>query len=453
MVGGSVVFLGLCIIIAAFIVVSVRAFQVNPSLVKKVFRYMVIAGIGLAFSIAAVAIGWRLSDRNDSSFSRSFKSVSEIWGGEVTQGLPSFSTESFSEEQFIDKKSEQYGIRKKKVLSPAGFASHTADIGIKSNIRQKGLLKFAGYNLSFKAHYECANTDTARNTFYFYFPLPDNAGNISDLRVTLNGKEYTGDRDLSDGIDWSGSLSPGERISFDIAYSAQGSGSFRYGRVNSYNSDDDQSQKKKSANGKVEINSFNVVCKTDFRDVTVLDGTMAPGENNSDANGSVLSWKASKLVLDQDLGVKFGISANYGALFAKIFFYAPLVIFLFLAFLLIFTSAKGISLHPMHYIFLTAGFFVFYLLGSYVVSYMHVVPAILISLSVSTAVTWYYARAIGKGKTFEKITLLCCAVFQWFFSAAFFFPEHTGLLITVASIGALVVLMKLTVKTDWENKW
>lgn len=44
-------------------------------------------------------------------------------------------------------------------------------------------------------------------------------------------------------------------------------------------------------------------------------------------------------------------------------------------------------------------------------------------------------------------------IFQWFFSAAFFFPEHTGLLITIASILAFVGLLKATADVDWENKF
>jgi hypothetical protein len=121
--------------------------------------------------------------------------------------------------------------------------------------------------------------------------------------------------------------------------------------------------------------------------------------------------------------------------------------------MLIFTASRTIVLHPMHYTFITAGFFIFYLLGSYAVTYMHIFLAIILSLIISSVITWYYTHAIQKGRLLEKITVLCLAVFQWFFSAAFFFPEHTGMFITIASIAALVVLMKLTANTDWENKW
>ncbi len=43
---GGLVFLGLCIIVGAFIIVSVRVYQVRPDLVKKLLRYALIGGIG-----------------------------------------------------------------------------------------------------------------------------------------------------------------------------------------------------------------------------------------------------------------------------------------------------------------------------------------------------------------------------------------------------------------------
>ncbi|MFH0974549.1 MAG: hypothetical protein V1874_02060 [Spirochaetota bacterium] len=458
MTAGALVFLGICIITASFIIISIRAFQMNPALVKKIFKYMIIVAIAAGFSIASVAIGFRLSERNTSSLSKSFRSVSEIWGGEMVQGLPSFQTESIITEQYIVEKTGQYANRQKNVYNSFGFKSHRAEISIKSNIRQKGLLKFAGYNMKFKGIYECENTDSASNTFYFTFPLPENAGNISDMKVIFNGKDFKGDTDLADGVDWYGLLAPGQKISFEISYAAQGTGSFRYGKAravkyNDHQSADYQAQNVHKSVNKIEIGSFDTKLETDFKDITVLDGTMAPAENNSDSAGTVVKWRASKLILDQDIGLKFEISANYGVLFSKIFFYAPLTIFLFLAFLLIFTASKSIVLHPMHYIFIIAGFFVFYLLGSYAVTYMHIFAAIVLSLVISSVITWYYTRAIGKGRELEKIAGLCLAVFQWFFSAAFFFPEHTGMLITLASIAALIVLMKITASTDWENKW
>ncbi len=445
----ALIFLAVCIVAAAFIIVSVRAFQVNPALVKKIFRYMVIVAIAGGFSIASVAIGFRVSERNSSSVSKNFRSVAKIWGGEVVQPLPSFTTASYIKEQYLNDKTGQYGFRTRKIELQHGFRKHIVEIDIKSNIRKKGLLEFAGYNLSFKARYECVNTQKVQGNYTFSFTLPERAGSITDVSVKMNGSEYRGDKSFADGIDWTGSLGPGKAVIFEIDYRAQGTGSFRYGRHSNMNSNYATENTKIN---RIEVEDFTASLKTDFSEVDVLDGTMAPAEQVSDSSGNLLRWKASSIILDQDLGLNFVISSNYGEFFSRIFFYAPLVIFIFMAFIVIFASSKGIALHPVNHVFLLSGFFVFYLLGSYLASYMHIFGALILALSASTGISMYYARLTGKGRELVYITGVGMVIFQWFFSGAFFFPEHTGLLITVASIAALVFLMKMTAKTDWEGK-
>lgn len=212
MVEAALVFLGACIIAGAFILISVRAFQVNPDLVRKVFRYSVILVVGTGFSLAAVAIGFRLSERNKESFSKSSRAVAQIWGGRITQSLPSFTMDGKVSEQYLDDKSGEYKTRTKSVSDTVAFKKHDANFAIKSNIRKKGLLKFAGYNLIFTGTYSFENTGARSSAYQFHFPVPSEAGNIADIGVQMNGKAYTGDRNLADGVDWSGSLQPGEEI-------------------------------------------------------------------------------------------------------------------------------------------------------------------------------------------------------------------------------------------------
>ncbi|MCL1834216.1 MAG: hypothetical protein FWG49_06915, partial [Leptospirales bacterium] len=128
-------------------------------------------------------------------------------------------------------------------------------------------------------------------------------------------------------------------------------------------------------------------------------------------------------------------------------------LFLFVGLLLVFSVSKGINLHPMHYLFMITGFFIFYLLGSYLVSYMNIIVAILVSLAVSTGIILYYTYLINKGKDIIRVSSFGVLLFQWVFSTAFFIPEHTGFLITIASIVAFLFLIRSTASVDWENKW
>ena len=438
MTAAAIVFLALCGLMAAFIIISVRAFQINPMLVRKIFRYMVIGSIGLVFSVAAVAIGLRLQDRNTSSFSRNYKAVKEIWGGEVRQSSPSFFYESMQREQYTDEKTGEFRFRDRLVHVPAGFRNHDVNTDIRSNVRQKGLMKFAGYVLQFNGSFEVSNPLPRSQKFFFSFPLPSGAGNVTDISVALNGSAFKDDPNYANGIDWEGTLSPGEKRVFTVTYKCQGTGSFYYGGGEGQG---------------VEMDRFRVKLASDYRNTVIPDGAMAPSNSASDKTGSIITWESNKVIVNQSIGVRFDLLANYGELFSKIFFYSPLVIFLFLGFLVTFTVSRDIVLHPMHYLFISAGFFIFYILGSYLVSYIHIVPAVILSLAASSCITVYYSHIIGKSKELPRIVLLCLAVFQWFFSTAFFFPEHTGLLITLASICALVVLMRLTAATDWEKKW
>jgi 4-hydroxybenzoate polyprenyltransferase len=86
-------------------------------------------------------------------------------------------------------------------------------------------------------------------------------------------------------------------------------------------------------------------------------------------------------------------------------------------------------------------------------SYMSIIWGIFVSLLVSTGIMVYYSTLLKKGSYLPILVTITTLIFQWFFSAAFFFPEHTGLLITIASILAFVGLLKSTAEVDWENKF
>ncbi len=163
-------------------------------------------------------------------------------------------------------------------------------------------------------------------------------------------------------------------------------------------------------------------------------------------------WKGENLVTGQNIAMKFDIRATYGKIVSKLFFYAPLAIFLFLGFLTVMTAARRIQLHPMNHLFIVTGFFIFYLLGSYLISYLHIVAAVFASLAVSTGIMAYYCFLTGKDRVLLRIVLAGAGIFQWVFSTAFFFPEHTGFLITVASIVAFIGLMRATAGVDWEDR-
>ena len=205
--------------------------------------------------------------------------------------------------------------------------------------------------------------------------------------------------------------------------------------------------------GKKEIKKLSVTVWTDFSESNIPDRAMVPTESGGDSEALVYSWKAANVVTGQNIALKFGIAGNYWKTVSRLFYYSPIAIFLFLGLILLFSTAKGVALHPMHYLFIITGFFIFYLLCSYLVSYMPIIAAVLAALVVSTSIVVYYCYLIKKGPDIVRISLYGALLFQWIFSTAFFVPEHTGFIITIASILSFIFLMKTTALIDWENKW
>ncbi len=437
MTAAALIFLGFCLIAAAFILVSVKIFQVRPDVVKKIMKYSIIFVFTSIFSIIAVGIGFRIDSRHTRSYSDNLKSVQEIWGGDIVQLLPAF---TFTEKGYIERENKKTGEMEQvltDITKNMSIADQKVSVKIKSNIRQKGLLKYPGFILMFHGKYELKNISDKSEKMSFSFPLPQGTGNVTDIKVRLNDREYSGDSDFSNGMQWDGVLSKNESVVIEVSYAAQGTEKFSYAM----------------GSEKAEIKNLAVDILTDFTDIDIPNGAMVPTSSAGDNREAKYLWKASNLVTGQNISLRFNISGNYGEIVSKLFYYSPVALFLFIGFLVVFCTSKSISLHPMHYLFIITGFFIFYLLGSYLVSYMNIILAVVVSLAVSTGIILYYCVLIGKGKDLTRICFYGALLFQWIFSVAFFLPEHTGFLITLASIAAFVFLMRTTASVDWENKW
>lgn len=433
----ALLFFGLCLITAAAILVSVRLYQERPEFVLKVLKYGLIGAFFVAFSGASLAIGLRIDDRHASTYSRSLKAVQQIWGGTIRQVPPSFTYDDIATREYTNEKTGNIETRPVIVSRSVGIESQDVRVNIASNIRQKGLLKFAGYGLEFDGTYVIRNNGPRAQTFDFRFDIPENAGNITGIEILLEDRPYSGDTNLADGFQWRGKLAPRETKRFRIQYNAKGTDRFDY---------------LLGAN-QLALDRLNFELTTDFSEYRIPEDAMAPTAEGADDQTAKLSWSSENLVTGQNIALRFEIEGNYGKIASKLFYYAPLALLLFTGFLLIVNAAKGVRLHPMHFLFLMTGFFVFYLFGSYIISFVHILLGIGLALALSTGIMLYYAYLIRKGDEFLQSVAFGAAMFQWIFSIAFFFPAYTGLMITLAAIIALVALMRATAAIEWEDKW
>ncbi|MCB1145585.1 MAG: hypothetical protein KDK41_12300 [Leptospiraceae bacterium] len=434
----GLVFLGVCLVLSSVILVSIRTWQVRPELIRKIFRYLVLGGLYMVLSVGAIILGLRVDDRHRGSYEIGRKAVQEIWGGEIVQNSPSFTYNSQIEEEYIEEKTGASKTRIRTIAKDAGIQSQKISIDLKKNVRKKGLLQFAGYELNWKGEFTVTNTATNTRFMRFYIPLPSGAGNLTDLEIKLNGKEFTEDTNAADGLDWAGNLQPGQTLTFEWGYKAQGSGSFRYALA---------------GGDRIEIGKLDISLKTDYNDIVLPDNSMVPTSEAEDSQGTAMSWVSQKLITGQDIALKIRLEGNWGEIVPRLFFFTPLSLFLFFSLLLIGTLSADVRLHPMQWFLIGAGFFVFPLLSSYLFTYTPVLVAMAIGLVVSTGLMIWYGNMLSIRENLVKPLIISSVVFQWFFSVAFMFPEHTGLLLTVAVIASLAWLMQKSAKTNWEDKW
>ncbi len=120
--------------------------------------------------MVAVAIGLRIDSRHSESYSRSLKSVSEIWGGAVEQA-PRSSPTRLHHEQYEDKNSGQMQFRKRLISTDMGFESQKLAVKI-DPVSAPRPVEVPGYMLRFTGEYEIKNLHAARKRVYFRFALP-----------------------------------------------------------------------------------------------------------------------------------------------------------------------------------------------------------------------------------------------------------------------------------------
>ena len=142
-----------------------------------------------------------------------------------------------------------------------------------------------------------------------------------------------------------------------------------------------------------------------------------------------------------------------GPLAGKISFFAPVSLFFFFFLMLIITALRGIDLHPMNYFFLAAAFFAFHLLLAYLVDHVSVHTAFAIAAAVSIFLVVSYLRLVVGIRFATREAALAQFVYLVMFSYAFFLKGFTGLAITIGSVLTLFVVMQVTGRIRWAEKF
>jgi len=142
-----------------------------------------------------------------------------------------------------------------------------------------------------------------------------------------------------------------------------------------------------------------------------------------------------------------------GPLAGRIAYFAPVSLFFFFFLVFILTTLRGIDLHPMNYFFLACAFFAFHLLLAYLSDHVSIHAAFAISSAVSILLVVSYLRLVVDSRFALVDAGLAQFIYLVVFSYAFFFEGFTGLAVTIGAILTLFVVMQMTGRIHWAEKF
>ncbi len=128
-----------------------------------------------------------------------------------------------------------------------------------------------------------------------------------------------------------------------------------------------------------------------------------------------------------------------------------LFFFFFLVFIL--STLRGNDLNPMNYFFLACAFFAFHLLLAYLADHISIHAAFLISSIISIVLVVSYLRLVVDLRFAVVEAGITQLIYLVLFSYAFFFEGFTGLTVTIGTIITLFVVMQMTGRIRWDEKF
>jgi inner membrane protein involved in colicin E2 resistance len=202
-----------------------------------------------------------------------------------------------------------------------------------------------------------------------------------------------------------------------------------------------------------QARDFTLTVKTNFKDVDFPLNSLSPTQKREIPNGWQLTWRYANLISGFQIGIAMPQKLQPGPLAGQISYFAPVSLLLFFFVMFIITTMRGIELHPMNYFFLATAFFAFHLLLAYLVDLISIHAAFLICSVVSVFLVVSYLRLV----TGARFALMEAGGAQFIylvlFSYAFFFHGLTGLTITIGCIVTLFVVMQITGRIRWAEKF
>lgn len=407
-------------------------------------RITAITFIFLCTAFAWAILGATIFQRTYSSGSESGKDVESTWGAPQNQTPP---TADF--EEIVPKKEFRMENGKKietfvdqKVVRDLPLESSRLNADLNLEHRQKGLLWYSTYKVSFAGAYAFRNTSDKEQNVTFALNFPTAQAIYDDLVFTVDEVPLVlkNEKNSASGTV---KIGPGKIATLKVGYKSQGLNNWAYSLANGTNPSGDVAR----------VRDFSMKMTTNFKDIDFPNNTLSPSEKRETGNGWELDWNYKNLVSGYQIAMTMPEKLQPGPLAGRISFFAPVSLFFFFFLMLIITTLRGIELHPMNYFFLAAAFFSFHLLLAYLVDHISIHLAFAISSAVSIFLVISYLRLVVGIRFAMREAALAQFIYLVAFSYAFFLKGFTGLAITIGSILTLFVVMQATGRIRWKDRF
>jgi hypothetical protein len=313
--------------------------------------------------------------------------------------------------------------------------SSDVDVTLDLEHRSKGLLWYSTYRVRFDGAYVVTNASEEPHDYCVVFSLPTKGAIYDNFRLAVGEREVS-DLAVSDGrISAKVALAPGQSETIRLGYGTQGLDEWWYEFGDSVS----------------QMRNFSLTMRTNFDEVDFPQNSISPTQKTKVDGGWELEWSYSNLLSGVQIGMAMPQKLNPGPWVSEITFFAPVSLFFFFFLLFIFSTIRGVRIHPMNYFFAGTGFFAFHLLLTYLVDHISIHAAFAIASAVSLFLVTSYMRLVVGARFAIFHVGVAQLVYLVLFSYTFFFERYTGLAVTILSIVTLFIVMQITGRIDWEQ--
>jgi inner membrane protein involved in colicin E2 resistance len=401
-------------------------------------RILAIGFVLVCTSVAWFILGSTIDNRTYHSDDKLRSGVASVWGAPQQQAPPTASYDVVSQKTVETVTDGHKTTRIENVWRTVAVPAESSRIQVAFDLehRQKGLLWYSTYWVDLAATYRFRNPAAEPQTMKFRLLFPAEHAVYDGLVMEINGQPSPLISDAK-GASVTAKVPAGEAVSLRVGYRSRGLESWVY----------------RLGNEVTQTRDFELRVKTNFKQIDFPANTLSPTEKREIAGGWDLVWRYSNLISGFQIGLTMPEKLQPGPLAGQISYFAPVSLLLFFFLIFIVTTLRGIDLHPMNYFFLATAFFAFHLLLAYLVDHISIHLAFLICSAVSIFLVVSYLR-IAVGRRFAWLEAGGAQfIYLVLFSYAFFLPGYTGLAVTTGCIVTLFVVMQLTARIRWAERF